>query len=100
MDSNVQYPLVDSLETLESLIEKCYYAKHYREFTEERLETLYAEILKYILSSESRKHPYSVTTIYSYLYHKEHEVNRLTIAIECVRYGVAADEALQYIRSN
>ena len=38
--------------------------------------------------------------LYSYMYHKEHEVNRLTIAIECVRYGVAADEALQYIRSN
>ena len=47
-----------------------------------------------------RKDPYSVALLYSYMYHKEHEVNRLTIAIECVRYGVAADEALQYIRSN
>ena len=87
----------DSLETLESLIEKCYYAKHYREFTEERLETLYAEILKYILSSESRKHPYSVTTIYSYLYHKEHEVDRLIIALECVRYRIAPEEAMKRV---
>ena len=34
---------------------------------------------------------------YSYLYNKEHEVNRLTIAIECVRYGVQHDEAMRYI---
>ena len=52
------------------------------------------------LEKEARKDPYSVALLYSYMYHKEHEVNRLTIAIECVRYGVAADEALQYIRSN
>ncbi len=38
--------------------------------------------------------------IYSYLYHKEHEVNRLTIAIECIRYGVVPDEAMHYIRNN
>jgi len=41
-----------------------------------------------------------VAMLYSYMYHKEHEVNRLTIAIECIRYGVAPDEAMQYIRNN
>ena len=44
-----------------------------------------------------RDSPYSVAVIYSYLYNKEHEVNRLTIAIECVRYGVQHDEAMRYI---
>ena len=48
-------------------------------------------------SSESRQDPYSVATIYSYLYHKEHEVNRLIIALECVRYRISADEAMQHI---
>ena len=57
-------------------------------------------MLRTTLEKEARKDPYSVALLYSYMYHKEHEVNRLTIAIECVRYGVAADEALQYIRSN
>ena len=49
---------------------------------------------------ESRKDPYSVAVIYSYLYHKEHEVNRLTIALECVRYKVGQEEAMRYIRNN
>ena len=61
------------------------------------LESMYAAIMKHILSSESRQDPYSVATIYSYLYHKEHEVNRLIIALECVRYRISADEAMQHI---
>ncbi len=87
----------DSLETLHNLIEKCYYARHYHEFTETTLESLYAEIMKYILSTESRRHPYSATTIYSYLYHKEHEVDRLIIALECVRYRIAPEEAMKRV---
>ena len=46
-------------------------------------------MLRTTLEKASRKDPYSVAMLYSYMYHKEHEVNRLTIAIECIRYGVA-----------
>ncbi len=35
--------------------------------------------------------------IYSYFYHKEHEVDRLTTAVECVRYGLTPDQILEYI---
>ena len=49
------------------------------------LEEFYNYILRSVLEQEARKDPYSVAVIYSYLYHKEHEVNRLTIALECVR---------------
>lgn len=87
----------DSLETLDGLIRKSYYGRHYQEFTEKTLESLYAEIMKHILSTESRQHPYSVTTIYSYLYHKEHEVDRIIIALECVRYRIAPDEAMKRV---
>ena len=52
-----------------------------------------------VLEQEARKDPYSVAVIYSYLYHKEHEVNRLTIALECVRYGVDPEQSLRYIRN-
>ena len=74
-----------------------YYAKRYDSFKVDTLESMYAAIMKHILSSESRQDPYSVATIYSYLYHKEHEVNRLIIALECVRYRISADEAMQHI---
>ena len=52
-------------------------------------------MLRTTLEKEARKDPYSVAVLYSYLYHKEHEVNRLTIAIECVRYGIPAEEAIR-----
>ena len=61
------------------------------------LEEFYNHIHRSILEKESHRNPYSVAMIYSYLYNKEHEVNRLTIAIECVRYGVQHDEAMRYI---
>ena len=61
------------------------------------LEEFYNHIHRSILEKESHRNPYSVAVIYSYLYNKEHEVNRLTIAIECVRYGVQHDEAMRYI---
>ena len=87
----------DDLNALEALIGQTYYAKHFENFTEDTLEPMYAEILKHILSSESRQDPYSVTTVYSYLYHKEHEVDRLIIALECVRYQVSPEEAMNHV---
>ena len=60
----------------------------------------YNVMLRDTLEKEARRIPYSVAVLYSYLYHKEHEVYRLTIALECVRYGVDPQEALQYIRNN
>ena len=91
--------LVEAESTLafEAILADTYYAKRYEEFNAATLEAMYAHILKHVLSSESRKHPYSIATLYSYLYHKEHEVNRLVIALECVRYNVAPDEAMKYI---
>lgn len=87
----------ESTQAFEAILADTYYAKRYEKFNAATLEAMYAHILKHVLSSESRKHPYSIATLYSYLYHKEHEVNRLVIALECVRYNVAPDEAMKYI---
>ena len=87
----------ENMSAFSQLLEQTYYAKRYDSFKVDTLESMYAAIMKHILSSESRQDPYSVATIYSYLYHKEHEVNRLIIALECVRYRISADEAMQHI---
>lgn len=84
-------------EAFRSLLNKTYYARRYKEFSDENLEALYAEIMHRVLSAASRRNPYSVITIYSYLYHREHEVKRLIIALECVRYRVSPDEAIQHV---
>lgn len=87
----------ENMDVFRQLLGTTFYAKHFEPFTAETMETMYAQIMKHILSSESRKHPYSAAALYSYLYHKEHEVNRLIIALECVRYGIAPDEAMQHV---
>jgi V/A-type H+-transporting ATPase subunit C len=73
------------------------YGKKYEKLGLHNLEEFYNVILRDTLEKEARESPYSIAILYSYLYHKEQEVNRLTIAVECVRYGVVPDEAMQYI---
>lgn len=87
-------------EDARRIFSKTYYGIQYEHLTVANLEEFYNHILRSILEKEARKDPYSVAVIYSYLYHKEHEVNRLTIALECVRYGVSPDETMRYIRNN
>lgn len=87
----------ENMDALEQLVRQTFYAKHFEDFSTETMERMYAQIMKHILSSESRNHPYSLATVYSYLYHKEHEVNRLIIALECVRYGISPDEAMLHV---
>ena len=78
-------------------LDTTYYKKRFPELVPEKLEAFYNLNLKNILETESRKYPHSVIMLYSYLYHKEHEVDRLTTAIECVRYGLSSAEILEYI---
>ena len=87
-------------EESQQLFRRTYYGKKYEHLSAHNLEEFYNYMLRSTLEKEARRDPYSVAMLYSYMYHKEHEVNRLTIAIECIRYGVAPDEAMQYIRNN
>ena len=41
--------------------------------------------------------PYSVASIYTYLYLKEEEIDKLTTALECIRYGLPRSETLAYM---
>ena len=81
-----------SYEEGRRIFQKTWYGNKYEQLTVANLEEFYNHIHRSI-----HRNPYSVAVIYSYLYNKEHEVNRLTIAIECVRYGVQHDEAMRYI---
>lgn len=87
----------ETMDEFSRVLSGTYYAKIYRELAPENLEVAYTELMKSLLSAESTRHPHSVAVIYSYLYKKEHEVDRLTTAIECVRYGVPPDEAMAYV---
>ena len=84
-------------EEFASQLSQTYYSRVYDNITPETLEDMYVYVLKHVLLKESQQNPYSVATIYSYLYQKEHEINRLVIALECIRYGLEADETMGYI---
>lgn len=87
----------ESTEEFNSILSKTYYGRVYDNVTPDTLEDMYVYVLKHILLKESQQNPYSVATVYSYLYQKEHEINRLIIALECIRYGLPAEETMSYI---
>ena len=83
----------DSLQAAENVIENTYYARQYGNITSEKLEANYTAILKAVLARESQNNPYSPAILYSYLYYKDHEVDRIVIATECVRYKIPPELA-------
>lgn len=87
----------ENMDQFDSLMKQTYYGQKYEHFSSADLDNLYVFVMKRILSTESRRNPYSIATLYCYLYFKDHEVQRLTIALECVRYRVDPAEAMQYI---
>ena len=89
-----------SREEGEQIFNRTWYGRKYQQMNLISMEELYNSLLRTVLEKEARKDPYSVAVLYSYLYHKEHEVNRLTIALECVRYQVDPDEAMHYVHNN
>ena len=86
-------------DELTAAVRKTYYGKRYPELTPHNLDQYYTEIRHKIQSKEARNNPYSVATMVSYLYEKEHEVDRLTTILECVRYGLPQEEIAKYIHN-
>ena len=62
-------------DELTAAVRKTYYGKRYPELTPHNLDQYYTEIRHKIQSKEARNNPYSVATMVSYLYEKEHEVD-------------------------
>ena len=91
-----------SMEDFNTALKNCYYTKMYHTqlSIQDDLEDLYLKILNKIHQKDSRRNPYSVSAINSYLYHKEQEIEKLTTALECIRYGLSPNETLSYVLGN
>ncbi len=74
-------------------VRNTWYGGRYPALAPDNLQYMYTEIMREIIRAEARRNPYSTAMPYYYLYWKEHEVYRLTSAIECVRYGIPPEEA-------
>lgn len=87
----------ENMTVFENVLSHTYYGKRYRSLELHTLEEMYSSIMKQMLMRSSKQNPYSAATIYCYLYHKEHEINRLTTVLECIRYGASPEETMSYI---
>lgn len=56
------------------------------------VELLYHQILNRIYNNTSRKYPYSIAVLDSYLYFKELEMQKIVTTLEGIRYGLNANE--------
>ena len=89
-----------TMEDFYAALDRTYYGRKFPQISMAVMDDFYNFLLRTTLEREARRAPYSVISIYSFLYHKEHEVDRLTTAIECICYGVDPEETLRYIRNN
>lgn len=61
------------------------------------MERAYKDCLRRLYLSDRRQNPYSIASIYTYLFLKEEEIDQLTTALECIRYGLPRGETLAYL---
>lgn len=64
------------------------------------LEILYDVILAHIHKTAAAKNPYSIASLYSYLYFKEDELRKIVTVIEGIRYRLDAGEILDIIEKH
>ena len=85
------------LEEFENSVARTYYARHYNFRQDLTIEQMYADCLHHLYKIDRRRNPYSIAAINTYLFLKEEEINKLTTAMECVRYGLTPGETLAYV---
>ena len=79
---------------------RCYYGLKYPKLSAKfvqsdiTFETLSRRIVSLISSSHVRKSPYSVVSIYNYLYRKEVEISNIIRIIESIKYELPKEEIL------
>lgn len=64
------------------------------------LEVLYRFVLNHMHRQGSKKKPYSMTILYSYLYFKEAELRKIITIIESIRYEIDVSEINTYIEQH
>lgn len=80
------------------VLENTYYKRYFDSVRENiSIEQLYKECLHKLYIADRRRDPYSIATVNTYLFLKEEEIDKLTTALECIRYGLTQRETLGYL---
>lgn len=86
-----------SPDEFNQLLRNTYYGRRYGIADAQSLNDAYNFLTEEISKKSSRNFPYSIAAAYSYLIQKEYECDRLTRALECIRYGLGQKKILEYI---
>lgn len=87
-----------SVEQFRQLLGNTYYKRYFEPGQEQiSLEKMYRECLHKLYLTDRRKDPYSLATVNTYLFLKEEEIDKLTTALECIRYGLTQRETMGYL---
>ena len=85
------------IEEFVNQVANTYYAKKYHLDNTKTLEQLYKDSMVGLYMADRRSAPYSIASINTYFFIKENEIDKLTTAHECIRYGLSSRETLGYI---
>lgn len=98
-DQIVQLVEAESIPIFEQVLNTTYYGNKFGTIENYSLEEAFGKLQAKLNTLNSRKNPYSVAVMNSYLYDKEKEVKKLTTALECIRYGYGPNEIQQYLQT-
>lgn len=90
----------ESMEDFFSILSDTWYGTQIRSLDLDEtpnLELLYDVILAHIHRTAARRNPYSIASLYSYLYFKEVELRKIITVIEGIRYKLEPGEILEII---
>lgn len=80
-----------------AILSTTYYGRNMKEPTEGSIENAYRVTMNKIYKQNEKLHPASIAPIYSFFHLKEQEIDRLTTALECIRYSLEPKEVLNYV---
>lgn len=86
-----------TIEEFLNILNDTYYHSINDSFHDESIELIYRNLMSKIYMDNSKKYPNSISPILSYLFLKEQEIDRLTNALECIRYQLKPKEILEYV---
>lgn len=87
----------ENVEAILSILNTTYYRNVTSEYYEGSMELAYQRIMNQIFKKYERIYPASIAPIYSFLHLKEQEIDKLTTALECIRYNLDSKETLKYV---
>ena len=102
-EQTAQLVSADSTDAFFAELSKTWYGSSLKEETLSEppdLEVLYRQVLNHVHSTMAKRDPYSMSTLYSYLYFKEAELNKIVTVIESIRYSIDVNDIIAYIEQH